>query len=161
MDMNEIIKHVIRKLILFVLCGAVYCGIELAYRQWTHVSMFCLAGLLGILCIDTPNNIFGYDLDYSIQVLISTILCTIGEGITGLIVNVKLGLNVWDYSTLPLTFFYGQCNLFFVFAWALIIGCFGIFFCDAYWYYICKDNEQPYYKMFGKEFLRMPSVSRN
>lgn len=156
MNSNEIIKHVIRKLILFILCGMIYCGLEYAYRQWTHISMFFLAGFLGILCVDTPNNIFGYELDYSIQVLISTILSTIGEGITGLIVNVKMGLNVWDYSTLPFTFFWGQCNLFFVFTWALIIGCFGIVFCDAYWYYICKDYEQPYYTLFGKEFFRMP-----
>ena len=156
MNNKQIVKHIIRKIILFVLCGAIYYGIELAYRNYSHVSMFILAGFLGVLCIDTPNNILGYDLDYSIQVLISTILCTIGEGITGLIVNIKMRLNVWDYNTLPFTFFYGQCNLFFVFAWALIIGCFGIFFCDAYWYYICKNGEQPYYKFFGKEFFRMP-----
>lgn len=150
------LKHIIRKIILFFLCGSIYYGIELMYRGWSHSSMFILAGILGVLCIDTPNNIFGYDLDYSIQVLISTILCTFGEGITGLIVNVKMGLNVWNYNGIPFTFFWGQCNLYYACAWALIIGCFGIFFCDAYWYYICKDNEQPYYKFLGKEFLRMP-----
>ena len=134
-----IFKHIIRKIVLFLLCSVIYCGIEIVYRGWTQWSMALLSGILGAL-----------------QVLASTIICTIGEGITGLVVNVKMGLNVWDYSTLPFTFFWGQCNLFFVFAWALIIGLFGIFFCDAYWYYICKDNEQPYYKIFGKEFLRMP-----
>ncbi len=156
MDANQMINHIIRKMILFASCGAAYYVIEMVYRGYSHVSMFILAGFLGVFCIDTPNNIFGYDLDYSIQILISTILCTLGEGITGLVVNIKMGLNVWDYSNLQFTFFFGQCNLFFVFAWALIIGCFGIFFCDAYWYYICKDDEQPYYKIFGKEFLRMP-----
>lgn len=156
MNTDMIFKHIIRKIVLFLLCSVIYCGIEIVYRGWTHWSMALLSGILGVLCIDTPNNIFGYDLDYSLQVFVSTILCTIGEGITGLVVNVKMGLNVWDYSTLPFTFFWGQCNLFFVFAWALIIGLFGIFFCDAYWYYICKDDEQPYYKIFGKEFLRMP-----
>ena len=156
MNTDMIFKHIIRKIVLFLLCSVIYCGIEIVYRGWTHWSMALLSGILGVLCIDTPNNIFGYDLDYSLQVLASTIICTLGEGITGLVVNVKMGLNVWDYSTLPFTFFWGQCNLFFVFAWALIIGLFGIFFCDAYWYYICKDNEQPYYKIFGKEFLRMP-----
>lgn len=153
---NNIIKHVFRKFLLFLLCGLIYCGIEYIYRQWSHITMFVLSGLLGVFCIDTPNNIFGYDFDYSLQVLISTLLCTIGEGITGLIVNVKMGLNVWNYSNLPFTFFYGQCNLFFVLAWALVIGVFGIFFCDFFWYYICKDNVQPYYKLFGKEFFRMP-----
>lgn len=157
MNANQMIRHIIRKMILFVLCGSVYYGMETVYKGgYSHISMFILAGFLGVFCIDTPNNLWGYDLDYSIQILISTILCTIGEGITGLIVNVKMGLTVWDYSNLPFTFFFGQCNLFFVFAWTLIIGCFGIFFCDAYWYYICKDDEQPYYKIFGREFLRMP-----
>lgn len=156
MDIKMSTKNILRKMILFLLCSTIYCWIELIYRGWTHWSMALLSGTLGVLCIDTPNNLFGYNLDYSIQVLISTILCTIGEGLTGLIVNIKMGLNVWNYSTLPFTFFCGQCNLFFVFAWALIIGCFGIFFCDAYWYYICKDDEQPYYVFFGKEFFRMP-----
>lgn len=156
MKENRIINHAIRKILLFLLCSIIYCGIEIVYRGWTHWTMALLSGILGVLCIDTPNNILGYDIDYSIQVLISTILCTIGEGITGLIVNVKFKLHIWDYSALPFTFFWGQCNLFFVFAWALIIGAFGIFFCDAYWYYICKDSKQPYYKLFGKEFLRMP-----
>lgn len=149
----NIIKHVLRKIILFILCGMIYCSIEMLYRGYTHWSMALLSGFLGVFCIDTPNNIWGYDLDYSLQVLISTVLCTLGEGITGLIVNVKMGLQVWDYSNLPFTFFFGQCNLFFVFAWIIIV-CFAIFFCDAYWYYICKDDEQPYYKICGKEFLR-------
>ena len=150
----KITKEFTRKLILFFLCGIIYVGIELLYRGYSHISMFLLAGFLGVFCIDTPNNIYGYDLDYSIQVLISTILCTLGEGITGLIVNIKLKLDIWDYSNLPFTFFCGQCNLFFVFAWMLIIGLIGIFFCDAYNYYVCKDDEQPYYVLFGKEILR-------
>jgi hypothetical protein len=116
--------------------------------------MFLVSGLLGVFCIDTPNNIFGYELDYSLQVFISTALCTIGEGISGLILNVRLGLDIWDYSNLWGTFFWGQCNVLYVIAWALLIGCAGIFFCDAYNYYIYGDDEQPYYKIFGKEFLR-------
>lgn len=150
-------KNIFRKITLFILCGIIYCLVEIIWRGYTHVSMFILAGLLGVFCIDTPNNIYGYDLDYFLQVIISTILCTLGEGICGLIVNVWLKLSVWNYSNLFGTFFFGQCNIFFVFAWMAIIGLFGIFFCDAYNYYICKDNEQPYYKIFKYEFLRLPS----
>ena len=149
-------KHIIRKAILFILCGFLYVGIEILYRGHSAISMFILAGICGVFFIDTPNNIWSYELDYKWQVLISTVLCTIGEGITGLIVNVGFGLHVWDYSNLPFSFFFGQCNLFFVFAWMLIVGLFGIWFCDAYNYYICKDDEQPYYRIGGKEFFRMP-----
>ena len=118
--------------------------------------MFLLSGFLGVYCINLPHYLCHHKPDYFERVLSSTILCTLGEGVTGLIVNVYLGLNVWDYSNLPFTFFCGQCNAFFVLGWAFIIGIVGIFFCDGYWYYICKYKEQPYYKIFGKEFLRLP-----
>ena len=150
------ILDIIRKLVLFILCGIIYCLMEIGFRGYSHISMFILAGICGVFFIDTPNNIYGYDLDYSIQVLISTILCTLGEGVCGLIVNVKMGLGVWDYSKLPFTFFFGQCNLFFVFVWIFIIGFIAIFFCDAYNYYICKDNERPYYRLFGRYLFMMP-----
>lgn len=152
----KILKNILRKTVLFLLCGSLYYCIELIYRHYSHISMFILAGLLGVFFIDTPNNIFGYELDYLIQIFISTFFCTIGEGITGYIVNIKLKLNVWDYSQIYGSFFYNQCNIFFVVAWILLIAFIGIPFCDAYNYYICKDNEVPYYKIFGKLIFRFP-----
>lgn len=153
----NVLKHVIRKGLLFLLCGSIYYCLELIYRHYSHISMFILAGLLGVFFIDTPNNVFGYDLDYLIQIFISIFFCTIGEGITGYIVNIKMELNVWDYSTICGSFFYNQCNIFFVGIWALLIAFIGIPFCDAYNYYICKDETTPYYKILGKLVFRFPS----
>lgn len=147
-------KTIIKKIGLFLTSGYIYYFIECLYRGYSDISMFILAGLLAVFCIDIPNNIYGFDLDYTIQILISTILCTIGEGCCGLIVNVWLRQNVWDYSQLIGTFFFGQCNIFFVFAWALLIGLIGIPYCDAYNYYICKIGEKPYYKMFGRTIIK-------
>lgn len=68
------------------------------HSEDTRISMFILACICGVFFIDTPNNIYSFELDYGLQILISiisTILCTIGEGITGLIVNTWLDLNVW------------------------------------------------------------------
>ena len=48
------------------------------------------------------------------------IIATIGEGITGLIVNVLLNLNVWHYNVLP--FFWGQCSVPFCLAWYGLSG---------------------------------------
>ena len=48
--------------------------------------------------------------------MIGGVLVTALEFITGLIVNVWLGLNVWDYSNLPLNLM-GQICLPFFFAW--------------------------------------------
>lgn len=117
--------------------------------------MFILVALLSVLCIDTPNNLWSFDLDLRLQVLISTILCTIGEGITGIIVNVILGKNIWDYSNLIGTFFFGQCNIFFCFVWAALVLFIGIPFCDAWNYYILKEDPCPYYKIGDKVVFRM------
>ena len=147
-------KKFIGKLGLFLSCGFIYCMIEILFRGWSHWSMFVLTGFLGVFCVDSINNTLSFDCDYIVQILISTILCTIGEGISGIILNVWLQLNVWDYSKMTFgTFFFGQCNILFCFAWALIISV-VIFYCDAYNYYILKIEPCPYYIIFGHKFLQ-------
>ena len=146
-------KKFIGKLGLFLSCGFIYCMIEILFRGWSHWSMFVLTGFLGVFCVDSINNTLSFDCDYIVQILISTILCTIGEGISGIILNVWLQLNVWDYSKMTFgTFFFGQCNVLFCFAWMLIISII-IFYCDAYNYYILKIEPCPYYIIFGYKFL--------
>lgn len=144
------LKEILRRIIIFYICGICYYGIELLYRGYSHTSMFVLAGICGVFFIDTPNNIYSFDLDYRTQVLISTFLCTIAEGVTGVIVNKTLGLGVWDYSGLCGTFFYGQCNVIFVFAWIVIVGFLGIPICDAINYYWFKIDPCPYYRVGNK-----------
>ena len=147
-------KKNIGKLGLFLSCGFIYCMIEILFRGWSHWSMFVLTGFLGVFCVDSINNTLSFDCDYIVQILISTILCTIGEGISGIILNVWLQLNVWDYSKMTFgTFFFGQCNVLFCFAWMLIISII-IFYCDAYNYYILKIEPCPYYIIFGHKFLQ-------
>ena len=147
-------KKFIGKLGLFLSCGFIYCMIEILFRGWSHWSMFVLTGFLGVFCVDSINNTLSFDCDYIVQIIISTILCTIGEGISGIILNVWLQLNVWDYSKMAFgTFFFGQCNVLFCFAWMLIISII-IFYCDAYNYYILKIEPCPYYVIFGHKFLQ-------
>ena len=147
-------KKFIGKLGLFLSCGFIYCMIEILFRGWSHWSMFVLTGFLGVFCVDSINNTLSFDCDYIVQIIISTILCTVGEGISGIILNVWLQLNVWDYSKMTFgTFFFGQCNVLFCFAWMLIISII-IFYCDAYNYYILKIEPCPYYVIFGHKFLQ-------
>lgn len=153
--LSAFILKVSRKFSLFIICGLIYVLIEIMFRGYSFVSMFVLAGFCAIFFIDTPNNIYSFDLDVRLQILISTVLCTLAEGISGLYLNVYKGLNVWDYSSLPFTFFFGQCNLLFVVAWALIIMI-GIPFCDAFNYYIGHEDPCPYYRINGKVILKFP-----
>ena len=103
---------------LFLIYGLIYYGLEILYRGYSHLSMFILAGVLGV-AIGLINEITP-KINIWLETLIGTIIATIGEGVTGIIVNNILNLNVWDYSDLPFTFFYGQCNLIFCLIWFIL-----------------------------------------
>ena len=108
----------IKILILFNIYGSIYYSLEVLFRGYSHISMYILAGVLGVL-IGLINEITP-KINIWLETLIGTIIATIGEGVTGIIVNNILHLNVWDYSNLPFTFFYGQCNLIFCLIWFIL-----------------------------------------
>lgn len=102
-------------IIIFLCFGLSYYFIEIMFRGYSHYSMFLLSGLCGFL-IGLINEV-NKDIPLYLQAIIGTIIGTVGEGITGIFVNIIFNLNVWDYSDLPFTFFFGQCNLLFCIAW--------------------------------------------
>ena len=110
--------NIIKIIALFLIYGSIYYGLEVLYRGYSHVSMFILSGVLGV-AIGLINEITP-KINIWLESLIGTIIATIGEGVTGIIVNNILHLNVWDYSDLPFTFFYGQCNLIFCLIWFIL-----------------------------------------
>lgn len=95
--MKEQIKILFKHFVLFLIGGISYCGIELLYRQRTHVSMMICGGACFIL-IGAINEFIPWSMKLWKQMLIGSCIVTIIEFVTGLIVNVWLGLNVWDYS---------------------------------------------------------------
>ena len=112
-------RHSIIKIIaLFLIYGSIYYSLEVLFRGYSHISMYILAGVLGV-AIGLINEITP-KINIWLETLIGTIIATIGEGVTGIIVNNILHLNVWDYSNLPFTFFYGQCNLIFCLIWFIL-----------------------------------------
>lgn len=111
-------NNIIKIIALFLIYGSIYYSLEVLYRGYSHVSMFILSGVLGV-AIGLINEITP-KINIWLETLIGTIIATIGEGVTGIIVNNILHLNVWDYSDLPFTFFYGQCNLIFCLIWFIL-----------------------------------------
>lgn len=79
--------------------GSFYVTLEVFYRQKSHWSMFLLAGIVFIL-IGLLNEIWDWDTNLFLQIFAGTFIATIGEFITGCIVNLWLGWNIWDYSNL-------------------------------------------------------------
>lgn len=102
-------------LFLFWFGGATYVALEVIWRGYSHWTMLLLAGVLFII-IGLLNEIWSWNLKFRYQVLISTAIATILELFTGLIVNVCLRWNVWDYSNVPFNFL-GQICLPYTFLW--------------------------------------------
>ena len=137
-------KQLGKHLILFSIGGLVYVGIELLWRGYSHWTMFILGGLC-FVCCGLLNEIIPWEMVLSKQMLIGAVIVTLLEFLTGVIVNVKLGWDVWDYSNLPLNI-YGQiCPIFFI-AWYYVSGLAIVL--DDYLRYWLFHEEKPHYKLF-------------
>lgn len=99
--------------------GALLYGlIEIMSRGYSHISMGILGGLCLIL-IGKINHRLSENFPLVFRMLISAIIITTLEYITGMIVNVWLDLGVWDYSRCFLNIS-GQICLPFTVAWFLL-----------------------------------------
>lgn len=148
-------KKMLHDIFIFYIIGVTYIFIEVLFRGYSHYSMFILAGICALF-IDKLNNTYSFDMDLLLQCTMSTIYCSLLEGLFGIILNIGLNLNIWDYSNLNTpTFFHGQVSLVFSLAW-FFLSFICIILCDAINYYIFDLYEQPYYKLFGKIIFRLP-----
>lgn len=137
------LKVCLKLLVLAVIGGAIYVGIEMLWRGHSHPSMFILGGLC-FVSIGLINELFPWELGIVWQALIGGTMVTCLEFITGVIVNIWLKLGVWDYSGLPLNIL-GQVCLPFYFAW-FGLSVVAIVFDDylRYWFF---GEEKPHYKI--------------
>ena len=134
--------------ILFLVGGFIYAGIEIGLRGFTHWSMFIVGGLCFVI-IGLLNEWYSWDIPLFLQMLYGAFVITALELISGYILNIKLGWNIWDYSDRPFNF-YGQICLLNSVLWFLLSGI-GILLDDVIrniWF----DGEEPRYKIFGKIF---------
>ena len=112
--MMKIKNYLIKEIILLLIFGITYCGIEILYRGRTHISMLFVGGLCAIL-IGMINEITP-KMNIILQMFIGAVIVTIIEFLSGYIINIILGLNVWDYSNLMFNY-KGQISLIFTVIW--------------------------------------------
>ena len=103
--------------LVFFTGGVFYYSIEMLWRGYSHFSMV----LLGGICF-----LFLYIIGKAFPKIPLLLYCILGGAIisllelrTGELLNNILGLDVWDYSNLPLNF-RGQVCLLFSFFWSLL-----------------------------------------
>lgn len=85
-------------LLCFLLGGAGYVLIELLWRGRSHFSMFIAGGFAFALLHALFQR---YALPLPVKCIAGALVITAIEFIAGYIVNLRMGLNVWDYSGRP------------------------------------------------------------
>ena len=106
-----------QNLFLFLIGAAGYGLIEIIWRGYTHWTMGIAGGICGVIV--GYFNEFCPNMSMRNQCFLGTFLILLIEYIAGYILNIKLGLNIWDYSDLPLNI-NGQICLPFAILWFLL-----------------------------------------
>ena len=131
-------------LIMFLTGGFLYCGIEILYRGYSHISMLFAGGLCFVL-VGAVENILGDGASHIGQMIICGLMITGVEFIVGMIVNRQMHLNVWDYSGQQYNF-KGQVCLLYTNLW-ILLSCPVIVLHD-YMEYILLGSQLPNYKIW-------------
>lgn len=134
-------RHVLKEIILAIIGGLIYILIELIWRGHTHISMFILGGIC-FVAIGLINELFSWELGLVWQSVIGSVIVTVLEFITGLIVNIWLGLGIWNYSNMPFNLL-GQICLPFALAWGALSTLAIVL--DDYLRHWIFEEEKPHY----------------
>ena len=111
---------------LFLLGGFSYYHIEVLWRGFSHISMIFCGGccflFVGKIAFFLRNKVPMW-----VQMVIGAFSITTIEFITGIIVNVWLQLNIWDYSDVPGNFLGQICLKYSVFWFFLSAPCIKLY----------------------------------
>lgn len=108
-----------KSVLLFLTGGALYVLVELLYRGYSHYSMFIVGGLCFILIGLLNDGLFNWKMALNSQMTLSALIITIVEFTAGAILNLGLGLDIWDYSDQPYNL-HGQICLLYTCFWYLL-----------------------------------------
>lgn len=139
MKAHKLWRHALR----WVCGGLAYMALEMLWRGHTHWTMGLLAA---VLCVplDIANELMPWSLPLWAQAVLGGFTVTGAELVAGLVLNVWLGLGIWDYSNLPGNL-WGQICPQFTALWCLLcLGMIPLF--DWLDYKLC-GGEKPHYKL--------------
>lgn len=114
MNRKNFYISVLRFSLIFAVGGIGYYLIEVLFRGHSHWTMGVCGGvcLVGIYIINRRL----IALSYTLKAMICALLITTVEFAAGCILNIWLGLGIWDYSALPFNLL-GQISLLFSAIW--------------------------------------------
>lgn len=136
-------KQILKNTILFLIGGVLYIAIELLWRGHTHWTMFVLGGIC-FYYIGLVNEDFTWDMPLIKQMFIGSVVITMLELLSGILVNGVYNLNVWDYSNMPFNFL-GQICLPYSILWFFIS--LPAIVLDDYLRHWLFGEEKPHYRL--------------
>lgn len=141
---NTAIKYIT----LFAIGALGYFECELNYRYIVgtlpvHWTMPVVGAFL-FLAVGSINEFFPWEMPLLIQCFIGAVAITATEFVAGLILNVWLGMGIWDYSAIPGNVM-GQICIPFAVAWFALSGVAIVL--DDYMRYRLFGEEKPRYKI--------------
>lgn len=109
-------KQNLKVLVLWFLLGSAYFVIEGIWHipagGYANIIMLPIGGICGV-CIGAINQIPRfYNMKILYQCIISTAIILFVEFLSGCILNLWLGLGIWDYTGLPLNILGQVCPLY-------------------------------------------------
>lgn len=131
--------------------GTVYFLLEVAFKTITGEperiswTMLLVAALL-TAAVERCGYQLPWDVPLWLQALACATLVTAVEFAAGCVLNLWLGLGVWDYSQLPGNILGQICPQFFAVWWALCFIFIPVF--DWMWYIIAGGKKPRYYWRF-------------
>ena len=130
-----------KNILLAIIGGFLYYIIEILYKGTSHVAIFFISGicfvLIGLL------NCKKIKISFISQMFISSIIITTIEFISGYILNICFGLNIWSYYHIPYNIL-GQICLPFSILWFFLSA--PAILLNNWLRYVIWGEEKPYYK---------------
>lgn len=141
-ELKGIKRLLVELFFLFSFGGFFYSFIEIGWRGYTHWTMWILGGVCFIVVGLLNENQYTWEMPLILQIAISTISITLLELFAGIILNIILKLNIWDYSQQPFNFLGQICPLY-SFFWSILS--FLAILLDDYIRWFVFDEEKPKY----------------
>ena len=134
-------------ILLWFFGGSLYFLMEVAYKSLTgHPERISWTMLVVAIVLTVPVERAGAELPWGCPLGLQAVACaalvTVVELVAGLVLNVWMGLNIWDYSHLPLNLWGQICPQFAVVWWALCLIFIPVF---DWLRYAVEGGEKPRY----------------
>jgi len=101
-----------RILTLWAALGVLYVAMETVFRGYSHPSMLFVGGLCGVLVGAINQHPRFYNAPVILQSAVGAVIVLAVEFLAGCVLNLWLGLGVWDYTGQPGNIMGQVCPLF-------------------------------------------------